>query len=96
MIKHGVKESFTAVKDSLTGGHVCPRCRSAPTKVIYMGAPMKLCSDYACSTLWGFWSFVPVHVVPFNGVFLSYEQSYWRALWHWLTDWSDGDGGTAW
>ena len=60
----------------------CPRCDCEAHKVIYLGLPMKLCSDEPCRCLWGFWSWVPV--LWFNGGFMEYEGSYWPALWHWL------------
>ena len=60
----------------------CPRCSEESAKVIYMGFPMRLCSDDECNTLWGFWSWVPLPW--FNGCFLEYEGSYWAALWHWM------------
>ena len=63
----------------------CPSCQLSTKKVIYAGLPMKLC--YNCLTLFGFWSWVvESEVLPFNGVFLQYEGSYLKALWHWATD----------
>ena len=61
----------------------CPLCGAAELdNVIYMGLPMRLCSGDTCNYLTGFWSFVVR--IHFNGTFMQYEGSYWRALWHWL------------
>ena len=61
----------------------CPRCKEAGIAVIYAGFPMKLCSGDECSTLWGFWSWLPR--LWFNGVFMRYDGWYVPALWHWLS-----------
>jgi hypothetical protein len=53
-------------------------------KVIYMGLPLRLCSDDLCNCVFGFWSWV-MEVVPFNGIFMVYTSSYLPALWHWLS-----------
>lgn len=65
----------------------CPLCSGPSAKVIYYGMPCRLCHDERCSCLWSWWLFdwlVPY--LPFNGVLVGYEGSYWRALWRWLTE----------
>jgi hypothetical protein len=62
----------------------CPLCGSSHEKVIYAGLPLKLCVKKDCNCVWGFWSRL-FYLLPFNGVFMKYHGSYWRALWHWLT-----------
>lgn len=62
----------------------CPLCGSDPVKVIYYGLPMLLCTEDFCSCLYGFWSFV-AEFLPFNGYFYTYEGSYIKALYRWLT-----------
>jgi len=61
----------------------CPSCGSdSGRKAIYMALPVKFCER--CSTIWGFWSFVPC--IWFNGVLFFYEGPYWKALRHWMFD----------
>jgi len=60
----------------------CPLCGAESDKVIYMGLPMRFCSDEYCNCLWGFWSWIPI--MWFNGVFMTYEGYYLPALMHWL------------
>ena len=67
-----------------TKGNICPACGKNQLKVIYAGFPMKLCENNKCSTLTGFWSFIPTYILPFNGWFYVYEGSYIKALWKWL------------
>lgn len=63
---------------------LCPACGKKTEKVLYMGVPMRLCTDKVkCSTVFGFWAFI-MFIVPFNGMFLVYEGSYFSALWHFL------------
>lgn len=65
----------------------CPTCKAAPIKVIFMGFPMKLCSEFYCSTIWGFWSFI-LDILPITTggmwAFLGYEGRYLSALWYWM------------
>lgn len=70
----------------------CPLCGAPPDKLMYLGLPMKLCSDERCSCLWGFWSFVAVHCQLNDGgwMFVTYDR-YWPALWAWLTGKLDGE-----
>lgn len=57
-------------------------CPHEPTKVIYMGFPMRLCKCGEHHVI-GFWSFIlEIH---FDGVFFKYEGAYLLALWNWLT-----------
>jgi hypothetical protein len=66
----------------------CPACGSEAMKVLYLGLPMKLCSNESCNCLFGFFSRVAVWIPISDGecfCFLGYEGSYWKALWHWLT-----------
>lgn len=72
-------EVFKLWKDLLMK---CPACDHKAVKVIYAGFPMKLCEDQNCSTLWGFWSFIPG--LYFNGMFIEYEGSYLGGLWYFL------------
>lgn len=63
----------------------CPACGGKDVlKVIYAGLPMKLCTDKTCVAIFGFWSCILL-VIPFTGVFLSYEGSYWKAIFQWLS-----------
>ena len=61
----------------------CPLCNTNCMKVIYYGLPHYLCIDDNCNCLFGVWSNITQHL-PFNGVLMKYEGSYWTALWHWL------------
>lgn len=65
----------------------CPRCGKVDEaqRVIYYGLPFYFCSDESCNTLWGcrLWDWI-ASVLPFNGVFMTYEGSYWAALWFWM------------
>ncbi len=64
----------------------CPQCnREDIFKVIYYGLPGKLCNNNSCNCLFGVWMNI-TYVLPFNGMFMVYEDSYWPALWTWLTD----------
>lgn len=72
---------------------VCPACNGIAHRVIFMAAPMKVCSDEQCGTLFGFWSFMaelfPVVSTDHHGepawAFMVYEGSgYLTALWHWI------------
>ncbi len=80
--------------DQFRQGLVCPKCGRESLKVIYAGIPARLCTDEACSCLWGFWSFL-ITWLPFNGFFFVYEGSYLKGLWAWLRqkrDDGDDDG----
>jgi hypothetical protein len=77
-----------------SSGPRCPQCEGAAYKVIFMAAPMMLCSADQCSTLFGFWSWLaaifPIATEDDYGepawAFMVYEGSgYLKALWHWLT-----------
>ena len=59
---------------------LCADCTLPLTKVLYMGFPMYMCTSSAHSEVQisGFWSWVPT--IWFNGTFLVYKGSYWRAL----------------
>lgn len=58
----------------------CKACKGDNVlKCICFGLPMKLCED--CSTGWGIRSYLFGYS---NGQLMTYEGSYWRALWHWL------------
>lgn len=66
----------------------CPGCGGRADKVIYLGLPMRLCSDVdGCACLSGFWSFVafafPIHDGE-HFAFMVYDGSYWSALRVWL------------
>jgi len=64
----------------------CPLCKQEESyKIIYFGLPMFLCKNKECNCVWGFWSFI-TNFVGFNGWIFTYEDSYWKALWHWLVD----------
>lgn len=70
----------------------CVNCqKETAKKVIYMGFPMKLCTD--CHTLWGFWWFILI-LFPWSMdgefAFMTYKGSYWLALWYWLRYGFDG------
>lgn len=60
-------------------------------KVIYMGFPMRLCSNPACNEMSGFWSWIPT--LYFDGKVAVYEGNYWGALWAWLK--GEGEDGKA-
>jgi len=62
----------------------CPLCGEDAKKVIYLGFPMKLCSDDGCSCLWGFWSWAPELWSDGCFAFMQYDGWYLPALWHWL------------
>lgn len=67
----------------------CPSCGEHALKVLYLGAPMKLCSSERCSTLWGMFSWLAVCLpVSINGywAFYVYSCGYPRALWRWLAN----------
>lgn len=64
----------------------CCRCHGPATKVIYAGAPGVFCQNEECACLSGMASYVGL--IYFNGAFMSYTGSYWRALWHFVKgDW---------
>lgn len=67
----------------------CPNCNSEMMKVIYFGLPGRLCENYGCSTLSGPVELIPNWLSQFAAgedgfCFMTYEGSYWRALWQWL------------
>ena len=45
---------------------------------------MKLCLNENCSTIWGFWSWIPT--LMFDGIFWGYSDSYFGALWRFMTN----------
>lgn len=61
----------------------CPLCGGSTYKVMYMGAPMRMCHDEKCACVSGWWSWV-MDWVPYNGWFVRYDGGYWSALWRWL------------
>lgn len=68
----------------------CPNCGDTEQqgKVIYYGLPMRFCFSNTergrdCNSLYGFWSWIASYL-PFNGWFMTYQGSYFKALWHWL------------
>jgi len=69
---------------------ICPDCNKEGVKVIAWAMPMYFCEN--CHTLWGFWSFFHFYITApieslFGGFsFMTYEGSYWRALWDWFFD----------
>jgi|TARA_Y100000310_G_C20691033_1_gene822208 hypothetical protein len=63
----------------------CPGCDNESNKAIYMGFPLRLCTNEDCLTLFGFWSWI-MDIVPFNGWFYIYEGNYFIALYYWLLD----------
>lgn len=62
----------------------CDYCDNEMEKVIYLGLPMRLCSNEECNTVCGFWTFVLDFY--FDGYFYYYEGNYLRALWDWFTE----------
>jgi len=70
---------------------ICPYCKLEGDKVIAAGLPLKLCNE--CGTLWGepfawLYTFIVAPIEGFfNGefAFFSYQGSYLRGLWLWLT-----------
>ena len=68
----------------------CPKCGEAGTKVLYSGIPAKFCLNESCSTLWGVGSYL-IAMLPFNGMFVHYDGSYFSALWFFLSE-NDEDG----
>lgn len=70
----------------------CPLCNKDPVKVIYYGLPHYLCQDDECSCLYGFFDFI-TNRLPYNGWLYKYECSYWIALFMWLFDVEDDEGG---
>jgi hypothetical protein len=67
----------------------CPLCGADARRVLYCGAPMKLCRAEECSCVFGWWEWV-LRAFPWNvdgaWAFVPYERGdYWRALWAWLT-----------
>lgn len=69
----------------------CPLCGSDGSRVLFMGAPMWLCSNENCNCVYGFWSWVaelfPVVTDTEDGPmfkFMSYEPPYLLALLRWL------------
>lgn len=69
----------------------CPICGASASKAIFAGFPVLLCDEVECRCLFGFWSWVPGNLFPFNGWLMLYTGSYLRALWAWLRAWWDDD-----
>ena len=68
-------------------GTQCPQCKNEEIlKVIYYGLPAKLCANEKCNCLIVGFSLAFLYWLPFNGVFMTYEGSYWPALWVWLAN----------
>jgi hypothetical protein len=61
----------------------CPTCGELQAKVIYMGAPGRLCKDPECATIEGMAEWVAR--IWFDGLVFFYTGSYLSALWTWLT-----------
>ncbi len=66
----------------------CDICDGRATRVLYYGLPHWLCDFEDCLHVFGFFSCF-TDALPFNGHFLSYDGSYWSALWYWLTGGDD-------
>lgn len=67
---------------------VCPYCGKGEfEKALYMGFPLRLCNRDQCATASGIgsWVMVVIRPEPDGWTIMTYEGSYWRALWHWLT-----------
>lgn len=63
----------------------CPLCGNGySAKVMYAGLPARLCGDDSCNCLFGGLSWLIIYL-PFNGVFMVYKDSYWKALWKFMT-----------
>lgn len=63
----------------------CPLCGETESQqVIVYGLPARICPNEGCHCLFGGAEWL-ISRLPFNGWFMAYEGSYWRALWHWLT-----------
>ena len=70
----------------------CPLCSGPAVKAIYMGAPMRLCTDEDCRCAWGIGSwlaaYIPVGTEDERGddafAFFIYEGWYLPALYRWL------------
>jgi hypothetical protein len=64
---------------------VCPQCSADPSRVMYAGLPMWLCSRESCSCAWGIGAWL-TQWLPFNGWFVEIHPAhgYWRTLWWWL------------
>lgn len=70
----------------------CPNCKKSQRhvfKVIAYGMPMMFCRK--CSCLWGFWSYVYVHIfskidayIDGGFSFFIYKGSYLRGLYHYF------------
>lgn len=69
--------------------HLCPLCGSESHRILYLGAPMKLCSSVECSCVFGWWEWVIRWFPVTDGeswAFVAYERGrYWPALWAWLS-----------
>lgn len=61
----------------------CPLCSSESSKVMYAGLPMRMCTKSDCMCCFGGMAWV-MEWIHFNGVFVYYTGSYWKALWHFL------------
>lgn len=64
----------------------CPMCHGRAGKILYMGFPGWFCAS--CSGAGGAASYVMMWFDWLEGggwTLLSYEGSYWRALWRYLT-----------
>lgn len=72
----------------------CPICDDGMEKIIYCGLPGHFC--FKCSCMAWLSSYAPaIATETENGpafAIMTYEGSYWPALWHWLTHKEEGHG----
>ena len=74
---------FEYVRDQSNDPSSCDICGEFNHKMIYMGAPMKICANDDCRNLSGFWSWIPL--IHFDGHIMIYTGDYLGALKDWLT-----------
>lgn len=60
----------------------CPECGKSASKFIYAGMPVKMCLWHRPPLVLGFFGWL-LQFIPFNGWFMQYEGSYWRAFVAW-------------
>ena len=61
----------------------CPWCAADGERVLYLGAPVWLCTREGCASAWGTLSWLAL-VFP-GRPFVRYRGSYVFAVWFWLT-----------
>jgi hypothetical protein len=61
----------------------CPACGELQNKILYIGAPGKLCKDPECATIEGPAEWLAS--IWFDGLVIFYTGNYFTALWQWLT-----------